>query len=592
MNWKAVPGHLFTRWGHEIQPNTVWQEYPRPQMIRSEWLNLNGLWEYAITAVENNTPPVFTGQILVPYAIESALSGVKQPLLPTERLWYRRIFKLPESWRGKRVLLHFGAVDWQAEVWVNGNKAGTHQGGYVPFHFDISEFLRIDENELLVSVWDPTDQHWQPRGKQVLKPRSIWYTAVSGIWQTVWLEPVPETFIARLKLTPDIDQSTLRVEIFLGGNPTSEGMIQAEVYDSGQLVAREQAEVNQGGLTLRVPNTKLWSPNSPQLYDLSISIPSDQVRSYFAMRKFSLGRDALGRTRLCLNNRPLFNFGPLDQGYWPDGLYTPPCDSAMRWELEFIKVMGCNMLRKHVKVEPARYYYYADQLGLIIWQDMPNGARALGDVPNLSAMLLGYNHSDEHDFHSSGHEDPASRDGFLLELDGMIEYLYNFPSIGVWVPFNEGWGQFQAKDIARRLQKLDPTRLVDHASGWFDQGAGDFRSMHIYIKPLPRLKPEPDRAAVISEFGGYSLKLKDHAWNPKMEFGYRKFKTSQALTTAYLRLLRKELQQLVSGGLSAAIYTQTSDVEIEVNGYITYDREVVKMDLGQITQVHHELTRE
>lgn len=591
MSWQTVPGHLLTRWGKEVQPDSTWQEYPRPQMTRPDWLNLNGLWDYAITAADQTAMPEFTGQILVPFPIESALSGVKRPLLPNERLWYRRGFSLPQSWQGKRILLHFGAVDWEASVWVNGNQAGTHQGGYTPFWFDITELLHEAENELLVSVWDPTDTHWQPRGKQVLDPKSIWYTAISGIWQTVWLEPVPDPFITRLKLTPDLDQSALHVEVFLGGSQPLHRTFHVDVFGGGNQVASAKAGVGKSSLIMTIPNSKSWTPDSPHLYDLTVSIPGDQVGSYFAMRKFSLGQDSQGRTRLCLNNQPLFNYGPLDQGYWPDGLYTPPSDTAMRWDLAFIKAMGCNMLRKHVKVEPARYYHYCDQLGLIVWQDMPSGAKAVGDMPSLSAILLGYNRPDDRDFRYAGREEPTSRAEFRTELQEMVEYLYNFPCVGVWVPFNEGWGQFEAKDIADWLQKLDPSRLVDHASGWFDQRAGDFKSLHVYFKALPRFKPEPKRAALLSEFGGYSLKLEGHLWNPDAQFGYRKFKTSEALTKAYLRLLRKELQPLIQAGLSAAVYTQTTDVEIEINGYLTYDREIVKMDLEQITQTHKELIK-
>jgi beta-galactosidase/beta-glucuronidase len=590
MSWQPVPGHLLTRWGKEIQPDSVWQEYPRPHMARTEWLNLNGLWEYAISADDQQSRPEFEGQILVPFPIESALSGVKRPLLPNEKLWYRRLFNLPNTWQDKRILLHFGAVDWQAEVWVNGLKAGIHQGGYLPFSFDITEMLHVGANELVVSAWDPTDTHWQPRGKQVLQPHSIWYTAVSGIWQTVWLEPVPETYIARLKLTPDLDRSSLRVEVVLDGSTEAAVTIQAKAYDAGRQVAGAQSAAGETALELAIPDAKPWSPANPHLYDLSVSIPSDQVNSYFAMRKFSLGQDDQGRTRLCLNNQPLFQYGPLDQGYWPDGLYTPPSDTAMRWDLAFLKALGCNMLRKHVKVEPARYYYYCDMLGLIVWQDMPSGAKALGDMPSLRAMLLGYNRPDDQNYHISGHEDPASRDDFRRELGEMVKHLCNFPCIGVWVPFNEGWGQFDAKNISEWLRALDPTRLVDHASGWYDQGAGDFKSLHVYFKHLPKIKPEARRAAVLSEFGGYALKVAGHMWDEEAQFGYRKYKTSVALTEAYLRLLRKELLPLVEAGLSAAIYTQTTDVEIEVNGYVTYDREEVKMDLAQITQLHKELT--
>ena len=590
MSWRPAPDSLLTRWGKDIQPDSAWQEYPRPQMARSEWLNLNGLWEYAITPLEQPSKPNFTNQILVPFPIESALSGVKRPLLPNEKLWYRRHFQIPQDRQNGHILLHFGAVDWEARVRVNGQEVGQHQGGYLPFWFDITTALHAGENELLVAVWDPTDAHWQPRGKQVLQPRSIWYTAVSGIWQTVWLEPVPDTYISRLKLIPDLDRSTLQVEVSLGGDLSAPVAIQAEASDAGQPLASAQSAPGEHTLTLTIPDPKPWSPASPHLYDLSISIPGDRVESYFALRKFSLGPDSQGRTRLCLNNQPFFQYGPLDQGYWPDGLYTPPSDTAMRWDLAFLKAIGCNMLRKHVKVEPARYYYYCDQLGLIVWQDMPSGAKAVGDVPSVSAILLGYNRPDDREFTYAGREEPASREEFRRELEEMVDHLYNFPCIAVWVPFNEGWGQFQAKEIAAWLQTLDPTRLVDHASGWFDQRSGDFRSLHVYFKRLPRFRPEPERAAVVSEFGGYSLLLPEHAWNPGVQFGYRKFKSSAALTEAYLRLLRKELQPLVSVGLSAAIYTQTTDVEIEVNGYLSYDREVVKMDLEQITQAHKDLT--
>ena len=589
MSWQPVPGNLLTRWGKKVQPDNAWQEYPRPQMVRSEWLNLNGLWDYAVTQADQPSVPAFSGKILVPFPLESALSGVKRPLQPDQRLWYHRSVSLPPAWRQRRILLHFGAADWQAEVWVNGQKAGSHQGGYTPFWFDITAWLRDGQNELLVSVWDPTDTHWQPRGKQVLQPKSIWYTAVSGIWQTVWLEPVPDPYIARLKLTPDLGQAALRVEVTLGGSQARQGTLRVEASDAGQVIASAHTDLSQPSLTLTIPDPQPWSPDSPHLYDLTVAIPGDQVGSYFALRKFSLGQDTQGRMRLCLNNQPLFNYGPLDQGYWPDGLYTPPSDAAMRWDLAFIKTLGCNMLRKHVKVEPARYYYYCDQLGLIVWQDMVSGAKAVGDLPSVSAILLGYNRPDDQDYAYAGREEPASRQNFRTELEEMVEHLYNFPCIGVWVPFNEGWGQFDANEIASWLRQQDPTRLIDHASGWFDQGGGDFKSLHVYFKALPRLKPEKERAAVISEFGGYSLKLPEHAWDAEAQFGYRKFNSPEALTGSYLRLLHKELQPLVAEGLSAAIYTQTTDVEIEMNGFITYDREALKMDLEKIASVHKEL---
>ncbi len=593
-NWQPTPGNIMTRWTKSVTPENAWLEYPRPQMRRPDWVNLNGLWKYAIVSKEQNYRFSFDNEILVPYPIESALSGVKHALQPDERLWYQRMFTIPDTWHGKRVLLHFGAVDWEATIWVNGNEVGMHRGGYLPFWFDVSPHLLVGENELVVSVWDPTNSFWQQHGKQVRKPRSIWYSAVSGIWQTVWLEPVPETSITRLKITPNIDSGTIRVKVELSHASTTEtdrvGMC-ITVHEAGVSLAKVNTDSMDREIDIPIPNLKLWSPETPHLYDLTVEAGEDRVESYFGMRKFSLGKDRQGRTRLCLNNRPVFQFGPLDQGYWPDGLYTPPTDEAMRWDLEMIKSLGFNMLRKHVKVEPARYYYYCDKQGLIVWQDMVNGGTAVGDATSLLAILFGSRKHDRN-YRYAGRSETASRQDYRRELKELVDHLYNFPCIGMWVPFNEGWGQFEANSVAEWLGNYDQTRLVDHASGWFDQGSGDCKSLHVYFKKLPLIPPEEKRAAVLSEFGGYSCKVNDHLWNPKAEFGYKRISSAEQLTDSYLELLEKEVKPCIQAGLSAAIYTQTTDVEIEVNGYVTYDREIEKMNFGRVREAHQDLFQE
>ena len=593
-----LPGHIATRWAQDVTPENAWLEYPRPQMARPEWLNLNGRWDYAVQPKEAPPPEHYEGQILVPFPIESALSGVKRPLQPDQQLWYRRTFTVPAGWRGRRVLLHFGAVDWEATVWVNCQPIGAHRGGYLPFNFDITPSLHDGPNELVVAVWDPTDAFWQQRGKQVLKPRSIWYTAVSGIWQTVWLEPVPETYIAGLKVTPDIDTGEVRIQARVEGALT-EALLRVDVTSGVEALAGSSAtagkppESSKPGqdveIRLRIPDPKLWSPDSPHLYDLIVECGADRVTSYFGMRKFGLGRDDQGRPRLCLNNQPLFQYGPLDQGYWPDGLYTPPSDEAMRWDLELIKGLGCNMLRKHAKVEPARYYYHCDRMGLIVWQDMPNGGKEVGPITSWLAIQFGSRRRDDRWFRRAGRGDPASRADFRRELREMVDHLRSFTCIGMWVPFNEGWGQFEANNMTSWLKAYDPSRPVDHASGWFDQGGEDCRSLHVYFKALPSLEPRDGRAVILSEFGGYSMKTPGHTWDANVEFGYRKYRDNAGLTDAYVALLEQELAPWITRGLAAAVYTQTTDVEIETNGFVTYDRAVPKMDFARVRATHRQL---
>ncbi len=582
---------LRTRW--EPESPIPLPEYPRPQMTRPQWANLNGAWEYAILPRDAAAPQTFEGQIQVPYAVESLLSGVQRPLLPDEKLWYRRRFADPRpEWGGGRVLLHFGAVDYECEAWLNGMPLGSHRGGYLPFTFDITDALKDGENELLVSAWDPTDTGMQQRGKQVLKPNGIWYTPISGIWQTVWLEGKPVVSIESLKLTPDLDGAALQIEVKLRGSDHEDVLLEAEAVDGGEIIARGSGPAGQP-LRLAIPAPHAWSPADPHLYDLSVRLtrggqPLDEVGSYFAMRKFGLAPDAHGHLRFTLNNQPLFLYGPLDQGFFPDGLYTPPSEAAMLYDIEATRRLGCNLIRKHIKVEPLRWYAACDRLGLIVWQDMPSGGRIDGPVVAFLSLALNFRRSDRFPLWRAGRGDPANRAEFRAELQGMLDHLHNAACIAAWVPFNESWGQFHAAEIAQWVKQYDPTRLVDHAAGWFDQGAGDFLSKHIYFKKL--FRPRLDRRAfVISEFGGYSLTIPGHAWDESKKFGYRHFESREALTAAYLKLLEEELRPLIPQGLAAAVYTQTTDVEIEVNGYLTYDRAVEKMDFEAVRAAHERL---
>ncbi|MBN1535807.1 MAG: hypothetical protein JW908_03665 [Anaerolineales bacterium] len=575
-------------------------EYPRPQMTRPYWVNLNGWWDYAILSKESTVPGTYDGKILVPYAVESILSGVQKPLLPEQKLWYRRVFQDPrpellrDMHEGGRILLHFGAVDYECEVWVNRNCVGGHYGGYLPFTMDITDNLHDGENELIVSVWDPTDAGWQQRGKQVLKPKGIWYTAISGIWQTVWLEGVPSVYIQSLKLTPESDQEILTVELAIGNEGNIEGIqLVIEILSNGETIASGAGLAN-APLKINIPHSIKWSPANPHLYDLILRLTHegntlDEVGSYFALRKFGLEEDSAGYFRFTLNGEMIFLFGPLDQGYFPDGLYTPPSEEAMLFDIEYARQIGCNMIRKHVKVEPLRWYYHCDRLGMIVWQDMPNGGIPDSDVVAFLSLTIGFHRNDQRRLQRFGRASDSNRAEYREELQGMVDYLYNSPCIAVWVPFNESWGQFHANEVAKWLKDYDPGRLVDHASGWFDQGGGDFLSKHVYFRRLYRPHIGRKRAFVISEFGGFSLKIPDHMWDEDKKFGYRFYDTREALTQAYLDLLENELKPLVSQGLAAAVYTQTTDVEIEINGYLTYDRKLEKMDAQKIREAHEKI---
>ncbi len=548
-DWAPVKGNILSKFAEDVSPNNVWPEYPRPQMVRSNWTNLNGLWDYAITDNSLAKPVKWDGEILVPFAVESALSGVKKTVLPDQLLWYHRNFQtIPES--STRTLLHFDAVDWQSTVWINGKLIGCHTGGNDPFTFDISDVVKSGDNELIVKVFDPTDKGYQPKGKQVLHPGGMMYTAVTGIWQTVWLETVPMDYIQSLKIVPDIDNETVNVTV----NASALRMVEITASYKGKEVAQKKA-MSGSPTALKINNPVLWDAGKPNLYDLEVKLlnndkPVDTVTSYFGMRKIEVKKDEQGLNRLFLNNRPLFQYGLLDQGWWPDGLYTPPTEEAMIYDIKVTRDFGMNMIRKHVKYECARWYYACDKMGMLVWQDMPAG--------------------------DTGKHQQA-KDNFMNELKAMVDTLHNFPSIVMWIPFNEGWGQHDTPQVVDWLQNYEPTRPINEASGWNDRGSGDVTDMHIY--PGPDTKPaEENRVCVLGEFGGLGMPIDGHTWHERYNWNYVPYQNVKELTDAYVSLLTN-MRPLITAGLSAAVYTQTTDVEeVEVNGIMTYDREIIKID--------------
>lgn len=589
--------HIKTVFYDKVDRSCPLNEYPRPQFQRDFWVNLNGEFDYAVTDANTAFPKEYEGKILVPFAIESALSGVERHITKDERLWYRKSFTLSDAFKDKRVILNFDAVDWECKVYVNKNLVGSHIGGYNSFSFDITDYVTDGENELVVYVYDPTDEGWQQRGKQASYSHGFWYTATSGIWQTVWLEAVSASHIDSIKLLPDIDKGVINVKSSIRAE--GEYTLSATVYDGEKVVA--EAEIGKDA-DIAVPDFKLWSPEEPNLYDMVLELSvdgviADTVKTYFGMRKFSLGKDDKGYLRLCLNNKPYFHNGLLDQGYWCDGGLTPPTDEAMIYDIQKMKELGFNMLRKHIKTEPARWYYHCDRLGMLVWQDMISGGKALnpvhaGVIPNIHGVLVPFARLTVKDnqYRVFNRDKQEWRDNFKSELFEMIEQLYNCVSIATWVPFNEGWGQFDAKEIGEAVKAADPSRHCDHASGWYDQGAGDFRSLHKYILPVQLPKREENRAFVLSEFGGYSQVLDGHVWNKAKSFGYMMYTSKESLTKAYRKLFEKQILPLISKGLSATVYTQVSDVEFEVNGLLTYDRAVVKVDEETVKDINARMT--
>ena len=561
---------LTTKWGEALDREHPLPEYPRPQLRRESFLNLNGVWQYAVSTL-NSEPEEYDGDIVVPFPLESELSGVGRVLQPGEYLWYRREFTLPEDFNVGRVLLHFGAVDQCARVWVNGMDACTHTGGYLPFSADITDLLFEGENTLVVRVTDDTDRSYHTRGKQKLKPGGIWYSPVSGIWQTVWCESVPENYISSLFITPHLEDGS--GELLVMGEGAVRAVIDGDAYDF---------EAGTSAL-LKLREVRAWSPEEPYLYKLELAMGDDRVESYFAMRSVGIGEDRNGVKRLLLNGKPYFQNGLLDQGWWPDGLYTAPSDEALAFDIAAAKTMGFNMLRKHVKVEPLRWYYHCDRLGMLVWQDMPNGGGAYSAL-TVSAPLLTGSHSRDDKYSKFARREEKGRDEFREELLDMVSHLYNAPSIVTWVIFNEGWGQFDSDKCAEAVLELDSSRILDRTSGWHDQGSGELRSIHLYFDDYKHKPDKLGRCVVLSEFGGYTLPIDGHAW-PGKPFGYKKFDSQEKFRRALTLLYDGQIRPACMSGLAAAIYTQLTDVENELNGLITYDRRVIKLSPADIKRI-------
>lgn len=582
-SWTMQTEKITSQWAQEVNPDNAWEVYPRPQLQRMDWINLNGLWDYTIQNSTDDVPSDYLGKILVPYPVESALSGVNRRLSQRQKLWYKRNVSIPKKWKNKKILIHFGAVDWEATVYVNGIEVGSHQGGYDPFSFDISHALKPgNEQEIIVEVWDPTSHGTQARGKQIAKPHAIWYTPVSGIWQTVWIEPVETHSIASLRVTPDIDANQIRIQTKYRTVDKSELSTEYRVISNGKTLSQKSSPGNEAILTIE--NPVLWSPDQPHLYDLEVKLlyrgkEIDKVSSYFAMRKISMGVTDDGHERLFLNNSPLFQYGTLDQGWWPDGLYTAPTPEALKYDIEVTKQSGFNMIRKHVKVEPALWYYFCDQLGMLVWQDMPNGDKG--------ADWRGPSGYDGREMERSA----QSAQQFKMEWKEIMDDFYHFPSIVMWVPFNEGWGQFDTMKIINWTMEHDPSRLVNGPSGGNFFPAGHTVDQHQY--PGPGM-PDPNKHApeiiegrvlILGEFGGLGLPIEGHLWQTDKNWGYRNYDDREVLITSYKKLI-DQIPELQKKGLAAAIYTQTTDVEGEVNGLMTYDRKVIKMDPEKLKEIN------
>lgn len=591
-DWKPVSGHLESKWTSEVKASNPHPEYPRPQLRRSNnWQNINGLWNYKITPINfEGIPAQWDGEILVPYAIESSLSGVAKRINEDQLLWYSNEINIDNTLKREKLLLHFGAVDWKCEVFVNGKFVGNHEGGFDPFYFDITPALKKGNIQLVqVKVWDPTSEGPQPRGKQINNPHGIWYTPVTGIWQTVWLESVPKTHIARTKQTPNLDKSLLNVMVDVSGFKSGDQIL-ITAYDNKKKIAETSIESTNSNVEFKLPKLQPWSPDSPKLYDLEVQVVRnkkviDHIDTYFAMRKISFKKDSNGIRRMLLNNEFVFQYGPLDQGWWPDGLHTAPTDEALKFDIIKTKEMGFNMIRKHIKVEPLRWYHHCDSIGMLVWQDMPSGD--LGG--NIWDMHPGKIRNGIHDKNRSAQSEIIYR----KEWKAIMDALHNFPSIVVWVPFNEGWGQFKTKEIVDWTTAYDPSRLINGASGGNFNAPGDIFDIHNYPDAA---MPEPDIYGndfilALGEFGGLGLPINGHTWQLKDNWGYQTFKNKEELKDRYFGLV-SDLHELIKKGLSAAVYTQTTDVEIETNGLMTYDREVIKIPVEELNLVHKKLYEE
>lgn len=579
---------MLTSWGEALDREHPLPEYPRPQLRRNSYLNLNGIWEYAITKTAEK-PAAMQGEIVVPFSPETPLSGVGHILQPDEYLWYRRSVTLPEGFfRGGRLLLHFGAVDQCCTVWVNGRKAGSHTGGYLPFALDVTELIEGDAFTLELRVTDPTDTGSLSRGKQRLKNTGIWYTPQSGIWQTVWMECVPENYLRSLRITPKPEENAVHIRL----EADDPAMAAVTICRDGGLIAEGQTDEN-GESTLTIPAEELhlWSPEDPVLYDVSIVLPGgDRVESYFGMRSFGIGKDEKGLPRLLLNGKPYFQNGLLDQGYWSDGYYTAPSDEALIHDIAEMKRLGFNMLRKHIKVEPLRWYYHCDRLGMLVWQDMMNGGESYSPLSIYVFSNLGLRVKDDR-YRYFSRSDEAGRTHYYEELGQMIDLLYNTVSLALWAPFNEGWGQFDALKAAEFIRKRDDTRPIDHASGWYDQGGGDIKSIHWYFRPYHHKQPPKEQRPIcLTEYGGYNCAVPGHCWGEGAEFGYKKIADPAEFNRAFQKLMEEQIIPAKERGLAAAVYTQVSDVEGERNGLLTYDRKVCKANEAIFRAVNAKLT--
>ena len=608
---------LYTPWGENLDVNNILSEYPRPPLVRESFLNLNGYWDYAITT-HKELPPSFDGKILVPFSPEAVLSGVSRQLMPDQTLFYQREVELDESFYDpdtQRLLLHFGAVDQIAQVFVNGSRVCQHVGGYLPFSADISDAVVLGTNCITVKVRDYTDTSHHSRGKQTLNRGGMWYTPQSGIWQTVWMESVPKSYIKEVRFTPYYDQGEISVLLLSHGAKSSETILPKSseshppplnplgadpmeniasitIMVADEVLIQQSFKVN-SEYRIKLPKVISWSPENPFLYDVVLEYGADKVTSYFAMRKISVGKDSRGILRFMLNNQPYFHHGLLDQGYWPDGMYTPPSDEAMQYDILTMKKLGFNTLRKHIKIEPARWYYHCDKIGMLVWQDMVNGGSRYNSMfvtyfPTIITVAARRIKDDAYALF--GRESLKGRKQFYQEVKDTITSLYNHPSIVLWVPFNEGWGQFDANKVTQYVRGLDFTRLINETSGWFDQGGGDVFSIHNYFRKL-KVKPRKNRVVAVTEYGGFALRIENHSFHHKV-YGYRKYYSKKALTKAFCGLLTSDIIRNLNKGLSAAIYTQVSDIEEEVNGFLTYDRKILKFNEKKVKKWNQKLLTE